>query len=50
MPDQSTYSLFLPEIGTNGNWYINGIDTGKPSKGEDVYKRQVSGKSCAGRL
>lgn len=22
-------------IGTNGNWYIDGVDTGKPSKGED---------------
>ena len=35
MSDQSTYTLFLPEIGENGNWYINGIDTGKPSKGEN---------------
>ena len=35
MSDQSTYTLFLPEIGANGNWYINGIDTGKPSKGEN---------------
>ena len=35
MSDQNTYTLFLPEIGANGNWYINGIDTGKPSKGED---------------
>lgn len=24
----------VPEIGTNGNWYINGADTGKPSRGE----------------
>lgn len=23
-----------PEIGPNGNWYINGVDTGKPSRGE----------------
>ena len=22
-----------PEIGTNGNWWINGVDTGKPSRG-----------------
>lgn len=22
-----------PEIGANGNWYINGVDTGKPSRG-----------------
>lgn len=25
---------FGPEIGPNGNWYINGADTGKPSQGE----------------
>lgn len=24
-----------PEIGENGNWYINGIDTGKSAKGTD---------------
>lgn len=24
-----------PEIGENGNWYINGEDTGKPSSGND---------------
>lgn len=24
-----------PEIGENGNWFINGKDTGKPSKGAD---------------
>ena len=23
-----------PEIGENGNWFINGVDTGKPSRGE----------------
>lgn len=23
-----------PDIGDNGNWYINGVDTGKPSRGE----------------
>lgn len=23
-----------PEIGANGNWYIGGVDTGKPSRGE----------------
>ena len=23
-----------PTIGDNGNWYINGVDTGKPSRGE----------------
>ena len=24
-----------PTIGENGNWYINGLDTGKPAKGKD---------------
>lgn len=24
-----------PTIGENGHWYINGVDTGKPSRGED---------------
>lgn len=24
----------IPTIGENGNWFINGIDTGKPSQGE----------------
>ena len=24
----------IPEIGANGNWYIDGVDTGKPSRGE----------------
>lgn len=24
-----------PEIGENGNWFINGVDTGKPSQGAD---------------
>ena len=26
----------LPVIGENGNWYIDGVDSGKPSKGEDA--------------
>ena len=25
---------YTPEIGDNENWYINGVDTGKPSRGE----------------
>lgn len=25
----------VPEIGPNGNWVINGVDSGKPSRGED---------------
>ena len=24
----------IPTIGENGNWFLNGIDTGKPSQGE----------------
>lgn len=24
-------------IGENGNWYINGVDTGNPSRGESAY-------------
>lgn len=27
-------SASIPTIGENGNWYINGEDTGKPSRGE----------------
>lgn len=26
---------YTPEIGANGNWFINGTDTGHPSRGED---------------
>ena len=25
----------IPTIGENGNWYVNGVDTGKPSRGAD---------------
>lgn len=26
---------YTPEIGENENWFINGIDTGKPSRGKE---------------
>lgn len=25
-----------PQIGSNGNWFVGGVDTGKPSRGEEV--------------
>ncbi len=25
---------FVVEIGENGNWFIDGVDTGKPARGE----------------
>lgn len=30
-----------PEIGQDGNWYINGQDTGEPSRGENATDEQV---------
>lgn len=32
--DSGDFNGFTPEIGENGNWYINNIDTGKPSVGK----------------
>lgn len=32
--DSGEFDGFTPEIGENGNWYINNIDTGKPSVGK----------------
>lgn len=32
----------IPEVGDNGNWIVNGKDTGKPSKGEDAYQIAVA--------
>lgn len=32
---------YTPEIGDNGNWYINQIDTGKPSRGEKGEKGET---------
>lgn len=33
---------YIPEIGENENWFINGIDTGKPSRGKDGEFNTVS--------
>lgn len=32
----------IPEIGENGNWFIEGKDTGKQTKGDDAYQMAVS--------
>lgn len=36
----------VPYIGENGNWFVNGVDTGKPSKGIDG----INGESAAGNV
>ena len=36
-----------PEIGENGNWFIGGVDTGKPSKGKDGFGAGDVGESGA---
>ena len=38
---------FTPEIGENGNWFIGGVDTGKPSKGKDGFGAGDVGESGA---
>lgn len=40
-PDGSDVVLEAPRvrIGSNGNWAIDGVDTGKPSRGEKGEKR-----------
>ena len=37
-----------PTIGTNGNWYIGGIDSGKPSRGETGAKGATGAKGDTG--
>lgn len=37
-----------PNIGENGNWYINGEDTGKPSRGEQGPKGEQGPQGPAG--
>ena len=32
-----TYTTPTVTIGDNGNWFIDGVDTGKPSRGRDGY-------------
>ena len=34
-------SPIIPQIGENGNWWVDGSDTGRPSKGEDAYDLAV---------
>ena len=34
-------SPIIPQIGENGNWWVDGEDTGRPSKGEDAYDLAV---------
>jgi hypothetical protein len=34
-------SPVIPQIGANGNWWVDGQDTGKPAKGEDAYQIAV---------
>ena len=36
------------EIGSNGNWFINGVDTGKPSRGEKGDKGDQGDPGQAG--
>lgn len=36
-----------PVIGENGNWFLGGVDTGKPSKGEDGFGTGDVGESGA---
>jgi hypothetical protein len=31
----------IPEVGENGNWFVSGKDTGKPSSGADAYQIAV---------
>lgn len=35
-------SPIIPQIGSNGNWFVDGEDTGRPAKGEDAYQIAVS--------
>lgn len=35
-------SPIIPQIGENGNWFVDGVDTGRPAKGEDAYQIAVS--------
>lgn len=35
-------SPIIPQIGPNGNWFVDGQDTGRPAKGEDAYQIAVS--------
>ncbi len=39
---QTTVSAIVPTIGENGNWVIDGKDTGKPSRGENGLDGQAA--------
>ena len=41
----SAGSATIPTIGENGNWFINGVDTGKSSKGKDGTFNEVDYKT-----
>ena len=41
----SAGSATIPTIGENGNWYIDGVDTGKSSKGKDGTFKEVDKKT-----
>lgn len=41
-------SGIIPEIGANGNWYIDGADTGKPSRGETGPQGAVGPQGAPG--
>ena len=34
---------YTPEIGTNGNWYINGVDTGETARGTVIANTSING-------
>lgn len=35
---------YTPEIGTNGNWWINGVDTGKTALGTVISNTHINGE------
>lgn len=49
-PDGSDVILEAPRvrIGSNGNWAIDGVDTGKPSRGEKGEKGETGRRGIAG--
>ena len=38
-----------PEIGSNGNWFINQVDTGKPSRGEQGVPGSIGPEGKPGK-
>lgn len=39
IPIQSNDNVVIPTIGSNGNWFVNGTDTGKPSV---IFKESIT--------